>query len=162
VRDHRDPARWAGIAVGAVVLLFWPAPTLSVLIWIVALVALYLGALAWLENRAVEIPVAVAAAGGAEDRPVTPAVVIPSSRPAQPDGGAPGAFNGATTTGTVAPVPPEPRPSSEPLVSARLTPEAISTLSGRLDLLVRLGAARDAGVLTDEEFSQEKTRLLGV
>jgi hypothetical protein len=43
VRDHLVPARWTGIAIGALLLLFWPAPTLSVLIWIVALVALYLG-----------------------------------------------------------------------------------------------------------------------
>ena len=54
VRAHLGPARWTGIAVGAVVLLFWPAPTLRVLIWIVALVALYLGALEWLMNRAPE------------------------------------------------------------------------------------------------------------
>jgi hypothetical protein len=47
-------------------------------------------------------------------------------------------------------------------VPAGLTPETLSALTGRLDLLVRLGAARDAGVLTDEEFRQEKTRLLGV
>ena len=52
MRAHLGPARWTGIAVGAVVLLFWPAPTLRVLIWIVALVALYLGALEWLMNRA--------------------------------------------------------------------------------------------------------------
>jgi hypothetical protein len=56
---------------------------------------------------------------------------------------------------------PEPR-TSAPLVPAGLTPETLSTLTGRLDLLVRLGAARDAGVLTDDEFSQEKSRLLGV
>jgi hypothetical protein len=56
---------------------------------------------------------------------------------------------------------PEPR-TSPPLVPAGLTPETLSTLTGRLDLLVRLGAARDAGVLSDEEFRQEKTRLLGV
>jgi hypothetical protein len=47
-------------------------------------------------------------------------------------------------------------------VPAGFTPEAISTLNGRLELLVRLGAAREAGVLTDEEFQHEKDRLLGV
>ena len=36
----------------------------------------------------------------------------------------------------------------------------LSGLGGRLDLLVRLGAARDAGVLSPEEFEQEKRRLL--
>jgi hypothetical protein len=50
----------------------------------------------------------------------------------------------------------------EPLVPAQLTPQAITTLSGRLDLLVRLGAAHDSGVLTDDEFRREKERLLGV
>src|SRR3954454_12258137 len=54
VRAHLGPARWTGISVGAVVLLFWPGPTLRVLIWIVAFVALYLGALEWLQNRAPE------------------------------------------------------------------------------------------------------------
>ena len=56
---------------------------------------------------------------------------------------------------------PEPR-AAEPLVPAGLTPETISTLNDRLALLVRLGAARDAGVLTDDEFRREKDRLLGV
>src|SRR3954452_13061294 len=54
VRVNLGPARWTGISVGAVVLLFWPAPTLRVLIWIVAFIALYLGALEWLLNRAPE------------------------------------------------------------------------------------------------------------
>jgi hypothetical protein len=151
VRDHRDPARWAGIAVGAVVLLFWPAPTLSVLIWIVAVVALYLGALAWLENRA-----APAAVTGPEGGPAPAA-----DGPAQLTGAAPARGPSLTGGPSVNGVP-EPRTSPEPLVPAGLTPEALSTLTGRLDLLVRLGAARDAGVLTDEEFRQEKTRLLGV
>jgi hypothetical protein len=53
---------------------------------------------------------------------------------------------------------PEPR-TPEPLVPAALTPEVISTLSDRLELLVRLGTARDAGVLTDDEFRHEKVRL---
>jgi hypothetical protein len=39
------------------------------------------------------------------------------------------------------------------------TPEVMSRLSGRLDLLVRLGAARDAGVLTEDEFAREKSWL---
>jgi hypothetical protein len=54
------------------------------------------------------------------------------------------------------------RPDSrtEPLVPAALTPQAISTLSDRLDLLVRLGTARDSGVLTEDEFRREKDRLL--
>ena len=74
-----------------------------------------------------------------------------------PDGG----LNGAPEVEPRPPSVPEPR-TATPLVPAGFTPEALSTLTGRLDLLVRLGAARDAGVLTDEEFRQEKTRLLGV
>jgi hypothetical protein len=33
-------------------------------------------------------------------------------------------------------------------------------MGGRLDLLMRLGDARTAGVLTDEEFTREKAQLL--
>jgi hypothetical protein len=58
-------------------------------------------------------------------------------------------------------VPPAPR-EPEPLVPAALTPAAITTLNERLDLLVRLGAARDGGILSEEEFGREKSRLLGV
>jgi hypothetical protein len=58
-------------------------------------------------------------------------------------------------------LPPAPR-EPEPLVSAALTPAAIVTLNERLDLLVRLGAARDGGILSEEEFGREKSRLLGV
>jgi hypothetical protein len=76
---------------------------------------------------------------------VTPAPLVPAPRP-DPAAGTPG------PVATVEP----------PLVPPALTPEAISTLSGRLDLLVRLGAAHDAGVLNDEEFLREKDRLLSV
>jgi hypothetical protein len=176
VRDHLVPARWAGIALGALLLLFWPEPTLSVLIWVGALVALYLGALAWLVDRAPEpAPPAPAATGV----PGTDEVVrIPVARgwsngpPATSEAvgtGLGGLVDGAGSTAvatlvervsteSVAPPPAAP----EPLVSAALTPDAISALNGRLDLLVRLDAARQAGVLTEEEFRREKTRLLGV
>jgi hypothetical protein len=154
VRDHLGPARWTGIAIGALVLLFWPAPTLSVLIWIAALVALYLGALEWLLNRA------------PEEAAAPPATVVPAPRQALND--VPGATLDGSAAEPVATVGetrstsvPEPR-AAEPLVPVELTPEAISTLTGRLDLLVRLGAARDSGVLTDDEFRHEKDRLLGV
>jgi hypothetical protein len=41
-----------------------------------------------------------------------------------------------------------------------VTPEDVSAMGGRLDLLMRLGDARTAGVLTDEEFTREKAQLL--
>ena len=151
VRAHLAPARWTGIAVGAVVLLFWPAPTLRVLIWIVALVALYLGALEWLQNRAPETteaaPAPVPAPGDAA------AATVPANGvPRAADGQAP------LATAAAAELVPAPRPAAH----ETLTPELVSSLNDRLGLLVRLGAARDAGVLTDEEFRHEKERLLAL
>jgi hypothetical protein len=49
-----------------------------------------------------------------------------------------------------------------PLSADPLSPGAISAFDARLDLLVRLGAAHDSGVLTDAEFDLEKSRLMGV
>jgi hypothetical protein len=138
VRDHLAAARWAGIVVGVVVLLFWPEPTLSVLIWVAALVALYLWAVDWLRGRA---PAA----------PETPTAAAPS---VVDDGG-------AAPVGAV----PAPRPTSDgppPLSPDPLTPAAISVLNDRLDMLVRLSAVHDSGVLTDEEFAREKSRLMSV
>lgn len=43
LRRNLRVVRWAGVAVGALVLLLWPDPTLSVLIWVVACVAFYIG-----------------------------------------------------------------------------------------------------------------------
>jgi hypothetical protein len=155
VRPHLDQARWAGIGVGVLVLLFWPEPTLSVVIWVAAFVGLYLGALRWLVDRAPE-PVPSA----------PPAIEIPAPRPALA-GAADAAADGPRSASTGAPADtgghpvPEPR-AGEPMVPAALTPETMTVLSDRLDLLVRLGAAREAGVLTEDEFSREKSRLLGV
>jgi hypothetical protein len=149
VRAHLGPARWTGIAVGAVVLLFWPAPTLRVLIWIVALVALYLGALEWLLNRAPE----------AAAEPASAKVAVAA------DGAVPVAGNGSSAAGASIERPPVPAAQPAETVPApreALSPELVSTLNDRLGLLVKLGAAHDAGVLTDEEFSQEKERLLAL
>ncbi|WP_029432185.1 SHOCT domain-containing protein [Blastococcus sp. URHD0036] len=142
VRAHHSPARWTGIALGALLLLLWPDPTLSVLIWVVALVAAYLWALDWLRDQApVEEPATGPLPALATDGAGTfPA--LPVARPApngDSDAGAPHAL------------------SADPL-----TPAAISALNDRLDLLVRLGAAHDSGVLTDAEFDREKSRLMGV
>ena len=130
VRRHLPAVRWAGVAAGALVLLFWPAPTLTVLIWVVALIALYLGLLEWLQSRAAD-PVTVPG----------PAAAVP------PASGAPA--NGAAASRI--PAPPPARPA---------TRENLSAMGSRLDLLMRLGEARTAGVLTDDEFAQEKTHLL--
>lgn len=131
VQRHLPSARWAGVAAGALVLLLWPAPTLTVLIWVVALIALYLGLLEWLQSRATG---PVSAPGQAD-------VVPPAS-------GAPA--NGAAAVSRIPAAPPA-RPA---------TRENLSAMGSRLDLLMRLGEARTAGVLTDDEFAQEKTHLL--
>ena len=72
VEAHYRNARWAGIALGALILLLWPSPTLSVLIWIAAVVALYIGALEWLRSKAPEASA------------VPTAAVVPAPRPAVP------------------------------------------------------------------------------
>jgi hypothetical protein len=141
VRDHHPQARWAGISVGAVVLLFWPAPTLSVLIWIAALVALWLGALEWLRNRAPEPAPAEPAAAG-EPGPAVPAGAGDGARPVLPVS--------------------RPAPEAGPPAPPPVTPASLPFLNDRLDLLVRLGAAREAGVLTEQEFTREKERLMSV
>jgi hypothetical protein len=166
VRDHYGPARWTGISLGVLVLLLWPEPTLSVLIWIAALVGLYLGALEWFLGRApaltspVEEAAGVTGTGGGSARvaatgPAVTPPAVPAARQGQPDGAPVGALVGATVASAAGPA-----AAPEPLVPASLTPQAISTLSDRLDLLVRLGTARDSGVLTDDEFRREKDRLL--
>jgi hypothetical protein len=77
------------------------------------------------------------------------------------DGGVSGVPAGVATAVEIRATPiPEPR-VSEAFVPAALTPETMSALSDRLDLLVRLGSAKEAGVLTEEEFRREKDRLLG-
>jgi hypothetical protein len=176
VDAHYRPARWAGIALGAIVLLIWPSPTLSVLVWIVALVALYIGALEWLRSKApaqtareaVLEDVAAAEARAVEQpagdlgpsapplplpRPPANGALAPALTGARTAVASPGADLSAETA------PPSPaRTLEEPVLS----PEVLSSLSGRLDLLVRLGQAHEAGVLTEEEFAREKARLLGV
>jgi hypothetical protein len=166
------PARWAGVAVGALVLLLWPAPTLTVVIWVAAFVALYIGL--------IELVLAIGA------RPATAA--DPKTSPI------PTTANGAVTTGTGtdpamlspaasiraaaegensliavtaiadAPLlvahPPAQPPAANPPADQPMTPEGISAMSSKLDLLIRLGDARSAGVLTDEEFTSQKTQLL--
>jgi hypothetical protein len=143
VRAHYSPARWTGIVLGAVLLLLWPDPTLSVLIWIGALVALYLWALDWLRDQAPGEAEAPAGTAPPVAEATDPAHLVPLPR-ATPNGG---------TTTPVADETADPEP---------LSPAAMSVLNDRLDLLVRLGAAHDSGVLTDQEFDRERRRLMAV
>ena len=50
--------------------------------------------------------------------------------------------------------PGEPAPAAEPAAAGGLTPEAIERLK-------QLGELHEQGVLTDEEFAQQKAALLG-
>jgi Short C-terminal domain len=151
VRDHFDAARWTGIVLGVFVLLIWPSPTLSVLIWIGAVVALWIGALVWLRNQAP----AQARADEAEALPPAGTAAGTAAVAHRDDGGELPSVPAARQPSNGVPAP---RSLQEPV----LRPEVLSSLGGRLDLLVRLGAAHDAGVLTDEEFEREKSRLLAV
>jgi hypothetical protein len=157
VREHRNQAQWTGIVVGAVVLLFWPAPTLRVLIWIAALIALYLGALEWLQARATQEAPAEPAPPGVGEEPVA-VTAIPAPRVAQRDAALVPTGVGATTRAE-APVLAGGVPAGD-VPAGGASGEARADLSDRLDLLLRLGAARDSGVLTDEEFAREKARLV--
>lgn len=142
VRNHFEAARWTGIVLGVFVLLVWPSPTLSVLIWIAAVVALYIGLLVWLRAQAPEeerAETGLAPAGGLVP---PPSAGSPAAAPLVPAARAP-------SDGV-------PRPAPAP------SAEVISGLTGRMDLLVRLGQAHDDGLLTDEEFEREKSRLLAV
>ncbi|NMH96986.1 SHOCT domain-containing protein [Pseudonocardia acidicola] len=221
LRRNLRAARWLGVVLGALVLLFWPQPTLSVLIWVAALVVLYLGLLEWIQAQAPEpgaapVPTAqpdrlgpppeggqpepaLAGAGGAAEQahaaapmpapgpavvggaeqaqaatPVTApaAPTAPAGEAAAPAGvpaghtAAPAAPPAPPAPGTApgaAPAPPAP-PPPVPAAQARrpVTAENLSTMGSRLDLLMRLGDARAAGVLTEEEFVREKTQLLAL
>jgi hypothetical protein len=165
VREHRKSAQWTGIVVGAVVLLFWPSPTLRVLIWIVAVIALYLGALEWLQARATQEAAAEPLTSGVGEEPAA-VTAIPAPRAAQRDAALVPTGVGATSRAEAPalPVPSDGAPSggvpSGGVPSGGAPGEARADLSDRLDLLLRLGAARDSGVLTDEEFAREKARLV--
>jgi hypothetical protein len=164
LRRNLRAVRWSGIAVGALVLLLWPAPTLSVLIWVVACVALYIGLIELVlavgartepvaDEETSPIPVATnggVTAGGDTD----PAVVLPAATvPAGADGEKDVAPRGDDGE-------PAPAAVAKPPANQPMTPEGISAMSSKLDLLMRLGDARTAGVLTDEEFTSQKTQLL--
>jgi hypothetical protein len=171
LQRNLHPARWAGVAVGALVLLLWPAPTLTVLIWVAAFVALYIGL--------IELVLAIGArsttVAGPETRPIpitangdlatggtNPAMLIPAAsiRAAAEGENSPVAVTVvADAPMLVADAPVEPSAANPP-ADQPMTPEGISAMSGKLDLLMRLGDARSAGVLTDEEFTSQKTQLL--
>jgi hypothetical protein len=177
VAAHFRTARWAGIVLAVVILLAWPSPTLSVLIWIGALVALYIGALDWLRSKAPAAAAVQAAAEGiaaAEERAVEQPAVDGGPRTAQPllpvprppaEGAPAPALVPAGPDGVPAGAGQQPVAAPSPMAALEgrvLSPEVLSSLGGRLDLLVRLRQAHEAGVLTDDEFDREKGRLLGV
>jgi hypothetical protein len=177
LRRNIRAARWLGVAVGALVLLFLPSPTLSVLIWVIAFVALYIGLIELvvaIGGRAEErlaaitaVPVAAASAGDGAEAPtmVEPGTVAPLAAELPPAPAAPPAATGAVVTaplvvGTASQSPaPEPQPP-EPLAPHPMTADDVAAMGSRLDLLLRFGSARSAGVLTDEEFSVQKAQLL--
>jgi hypothetical protein len=158
-------------AVGSLVLLLWPGPTLSVLIWVLACVALYIGLIELVvavgarpetvaDAETSPIPVTtnggVSVGGGTDTEVVIPALAVQAGA----DGG-----TSPVAVATVADVVPrgEQAPSTtvgKPPANQPMTPEGISAMSSKLDLLMRLGDARTAGVLTDEEFTSQKTQLL--
>jgi hypothetical protein len=196
LRRNLRAARWTGVAVGAVVLLLWPGPTLPVLIWTAALVALYISLIELVLTIAATAPSGADAGtphGGdvssvpTGDRAVAPAPVtaqagpanhaaVPAARkPVEPitlatpaeDFGEQLGTGAARSGGNAAPTPIVPAAPMQPQGTAdspprhrAVTPEDVSAMGGRLDLLMRLGDARTAGVLTDEEFTREKAQLL--
>jgi hypothetical protein len=168
LRRNLRAVRWAGIVVGALVLLLWPAPSLSVLIWVVACVALYIGLIELVLNlgaRAETVadeetsPIPVTTNGGvAAGGDTDPSAVLPPSAARAGDGAKnDGAKNDAPQEedGGAAAAAAATPPANQPM-----TPEGISAMSSKLDLLMRLGDARTAGVLTDEEFTSQKSQLL--
>jgi hypothetical protein len=124
-----------------------------VLIWTAAFVALYLGLLELILAIAARAS-AEAAAGGPPAAPGAEAVPAPVTTPEPAPAPGPAA-PAPTTVEEAAPVP-APR-SHHPV-----THEDLSVLGDRLNLLMRLGDARTAGVLTDEEFDREKAELLAL
>jgi hypothetical protein len=167
LRRNLRPVRWAGVAVGAVVLLLWPAPTLSVLIWVLAFVALYIGLIELVLAVGARpetvagpetSPVPISVKGGATAGNGTdPAVLIPA---ASVRAGADGENTpvGMTAGGDGVLIV-EPTAADLP-ARHPMTSEGVSVMSSKLDLLIRLGDARSAGVLTDEEFTSQKAQLL--
>jgi len=66
----------------------------------------------------------------------------------------------------VAPAPVAPEPAGTGLLDvsaeeAEGPPAEVLSQDERLDALMKLGKVRDAGILSDEEFEREKTRILG-
>lgn len=112
--------RWGGVAVGAVILLFWPGPvTLSGLLWVAVLVGLYLGLLeliravaqpavptTWQEPAPVAHPTT---AGAADETPQRADVPAGTAVP-------PGSATTSPPAAPVADVPAAPaRPASQPV-----------------------------------------------
>jgi hypothetical protein len=167
-------ARWTGVVIGALILLFWPAPTLTVLIWVAALVALYIGLL--------ELIMAVGGRAKTDAEP-EPAIEAAADRPPELPVGTPpapvptdGERAGPEESPTV-PVPAPAAPTAGERHNADLPAQSaedaadrrragakadLTTMGDRLDLLDRLSSAHSAGMLTDEEYEATKAQVLGV
>jgi hypothetical protein len=167
-------ARWTGVVIGALILLFWPAPTLTVLIWVAALVALYIGLL--------ELIMAVGGRAKTDAEP-EPAIEAAADRPPELPVGTPSApvpTDGERAGPEASPTVPVPAPAAPtagerhnadlPAQSAEDAADRrragakadLTTMGDRLDLLDRLSSAHSAGMLTDEEYEATKAQVLGV
>lgn len=163
IQRNLKMVRWAGTVLGALILLFWPSPSLSVLIWVAAFVALYLGLLELILNIAARAPGAQVSAAG--DGPITGVPTTGNGPttdvPTQPIPTVRTAAAAPAPATAPAPVATAPAPAEPPRVTTVSTAD-LSALGGRLDLLMRLDQAHTAGVLNDDEYAQEKARLMAL
>ncbi len=123
--------RGVGVAAFAVLLLLWPRATMEVFFGLLAVLVLYLGCLELLMGFAPETAPGFAAAG---------------------------ARAGPAPEAAPAPEAPAPEPPAEAGPAA--PPPLDLPYPERIDLLARLGEAKDAGFLTADEFAREKSRVL--
>ncbi len=172
IQRHPRAWRWGGVVVGFLFLLFWPGHTLTVLFWVAALVALYLGALQLIQTLAARAatpdtgtaahPVDASAHAGTPRVPEPEAAATssgPTEGPSDVEGPSPAesrsqlATLATADTGTLT--------AREESTAATMTvADQLVTTDARLKLLSRLGEAHEAGLLTDAEFKREKRRVL--
>ncbi len=138
--------RGVGVIAAALIVLLWPGATATVVIWIGALLVLYLGALEILAGRA---------EARASEAQMDAQVAIEAA--ASPGGAA--ATQAQATPDTEAETEPA-LPKSEAKVDEEPEPK-IADPEERMRLLRELGDLKKDGVLDDDEFATEKARVLG-